>query len=133
MHEALLRLHQEVRHCRPTAVVSIAGDGSQRTYHRLISADGSTLIGAFGPDPDENRAFLSFSRTFREIGLPVPTIHAADEAAGVWLEDDLGETTLFSALEEARSREGGPFPDSALRLYRRVLDILPRFQVEGDA
>jgi aminoglycoside/choline kinase family phosphotransferase len=132
MHEALLRLHQEVRGCRPTAVVSIAGDGSQRTYHRLISADGSTLIGAFGPDPDENRAFLSFSRAFRGIGLPVPAIHAADEAAGVWLEDDLGETTLFAALEEARSREGGPFPASAHRLYRRVLDILPRFQVEGD-
>jgi aminoglycoside/choline kinase family phosphotransferase len=132
MHEALLRLHQEVRGCRPTAVVSIAGDGSQRTYHRLISADGSTLIGAFGPDPDENRAFLSFSRAFRGIGLPVPAIQAADEAAGVWLEDDLGETTLFAALEEARSREGGPFPASAHRLYRRVLDILPRFQVEGD-
>jgi len=133
MHEALLRLHRQVRGERPAAVVSIAGDGSQRTYHRLIAADGSTLIGAFGPDPDENRAFLSFTRAFRGIGLPVPAIHAADEAAGVWLEDDLGETTLFAALDEARSREGGAFPASAVDLYRRVLEILPRFQIEGDA
>ena len=133
MHDALLRLYADVRGGRPAAVVAVAGDGSQRTYHRLIAADGSTLIGAFGPDPDENRAFLSFSRAFRAIGLPVPEIHAVDEPAGVWLAEDLGETTLFAFLEEARARESGAFPASALPVYRRVLEILPRFQVEGDA
>lgn len=133
MHDALLRLYRETRGERPAAVVSLAGDGSQRTYHRLIAADGSTLIGAFGPDPDENRAFLSFSRAFRSIALPVPEIHAVDEAAGVWLEEDLGETTLFDYLEQARVREGGGFPESARAVYQRVLEVLPRFQVEGDA
>lgn len=133
MHDALLRLFREVRGGRPAAVVAVAGDGSQRTYHRLIADDGSTVIGAFSPDPDENRAFLSFSRAFRDIGLPVPAIQAVDEAAGVWLADDLGDTTLFASLEEARAREGGAFPASALPIYRRVLEILPRFQVEGDA
>lgn len=133
MHDALLRLYRDVRGGRPAAVVAVAGDGSQRTYHRLIADDGSTVIGAFGPDPDENRAFLSFSRAFRGIGLPVPAIHAVDEAAGVWLAEDLGETTLFASLEEARARDGRTFPASALAVYRRVLEILPRFQVEGDA
>jgi len=133
MHDALLRLYRETRGERPAAVVSLAGDGSQRTYHRLIAGDGSTLVGAFGPDADENRAFLSFSRAFRSIGLPVPEIHAADEAAGVWLEEDLGETSLFDFLEQARAREGGGFPASAIAVYRRVLEVLPRFQVEGDA
>lgn len=133
MHDPLLRLYGEVRGERPAAVVAVAGDGSQRTYHRLLAADGSSLIGAFGPDPDENRAFLSFSRAFRGIGLPVPEILAVDEPAGVWLAEDLGETTLFTFLEAARAREPGPFPASALPIYRRVLEILPRFQVEGDA
>ncbi|HJR52911.1 MAG TPA: RNase adapter RapZ [Gemmatimonadota bacterium] len=133
MHDTLLRLYADVRGGRPAAVVAVAGDGSQRTYHRLIAADGSTLIGAFGPDPDENRAFLSFSRAFRAIGLPVPEIHAVDESAGVWLAEDLGEITLFGFLEEARAREPGAFPASALPVYRRVLEILPRFQIEGDA
>ncbi|HET6618090.1 MAG TPA: RNase adapter RapZ [Gemmatimonadota bacterium] len=133
MHDALLRLYRETRGDRPAAVVSIAGDGSQRTYHRLIAGDGSTLIGAFGPDHDENRAFLSFSRAFRSIDLPVPAIYAVDESVGVWLQEDLGETTLFAALEEARRREGGALPVTALALYRRVLEVLPRFQVEGDA
>ena len=133
MHDALLRLYGDVRGGRPAAIEAVAGDGSQRTYHRLVAGDGSTTIGAFGPDPDENRAFLSFSRAFRGIGLPVPEIHAVDESAGVWLAEDLGETTLFAFLEEARSREHGAFPVSALPVYRRVLEILPRFQVEGDA
>ncbi|HEY7820097.1 MAG TPA: phosphotransferase, partial [Vicinamibacteria bacterium] len=133
MHDALLRLYRETRGQRPAAVVSLAGDGSQRTYHRLIAGDGSTLVGAFGPDPDENRAFLSFSRAFRSIELPVPEIHAVDETAGVWLEEDLGETSLFDFLEQARVREAGGFPASAVAVYRRVLELLPRFQVEGDA
>lgn len=133
MNDALLRLYADVRGGRPASVVVVAGDGSQRTYHRLFAEDGSTLIGAFGPDPDENRAFLSFSRAFRGIGLPVPAIHAVDEQAGVWLAEDLGETTLFAFLEEARLRKPGAFPAAALPVYRRVLEILPRFQVEGDA
>ncbi|HUF89846.1 MAG TPA: RNase adapter RapZ [Gemmatimonadota bacterium] len=133
MHDALLRLYRELRGERPAAVVAVAGDGSQRTYHRLFARDGSTSIGAFGPDPDENRAFLSFSRAFRGIGLPVPEIHATDEAAGVWIEEDLGETTLFSVLDEARARADGAFPESVLPVYRRVLELLPRFQVDGDA
>ena len=80
MHDALLRLYREARGDRPSAIVSIAGDGSQRTYHRLIAGDGSTLFGAFGPDHDENRAFLSFTRAFGSIDLPVPAIYAVDEA-----------------------------------------------------
>ena len=133
MRDALLRLYRELRGERPAAVVGVAGDGSQRTYHRLIARDGSTSIGAFGPDPEENRAFLSFSRAFRGIGLPVPEIRAVDEAAGVWIEEDLGEVTLFAALDEARARASGDFPATILPLYRRVLELLPRFQVEGDA
>jgi aminoglycoside/choline kinase family phosphotransferase len=133
MHDALLRLYRETRGERPAAVVSLAGDGSQRTYHRLIAGDGSSVIGAFGPDPDENRAFLSFSAAFRSIGLPVPEICAVEEPAGVWLEEDLGDTTLFDYLERARAGGGAGFPESALGVYRRVLEILPRFQVEGDA
>jgi aminoglycoside/choline kinase family phosphotransferase len=89
------------------------------------------VIGVHGPDPDENRAFLSFTRTFRQLGLPVPELFGTDEAHGVWLEEDLGDTTLFQALSEARQREPGVFPPAILEAYERVVEILPRFQVEG--
>ncbi|MDX1577101.1 MAG: RNase adapter RapZ [Gemmatimonadota bacterium] len=109
----------------------MAGDGSGRRYWRLVAADGTTAVGAHGPDREENRAFLSFSRTFRQIDLPVPEVYEADRDAGVWLLEDLGDTTLFDAIKDARGPGSDDFPDAVLPLYRRVLEILPRFQIEG--
>ena len=115
----------------PSDIRPVAADGSTRSYWRLTAPDGASAVGAHGPDPNENRAFLSFSRTLRELGLPVPEVYGADEGAGVWLLEDLGDTTLFDAIKEAREPGSDAFPDAALPLYRRVLEILPRFQVEG--
>jgi aminoglycoside/choline kinase family phosphotransferase len=115
----------------PTGVTRLTADGSQRVYFRLSGADPGPVIGAFGPDPEENRAFFSFTRSFRDIGLPVPELFGVDEVHGVWLEEDLGDVTLFSALSSARLREPGTFPRSMLEAYERVVQILPRFQVEG--
>ena len=119
-------------HGEPAADVRpVAADGSARRYWRLTAPDGTSAVGAHGPDPNENRAFLSYSRTLRELELPVPEVYGADEANGVWLLEDLGDTTLFDAIKEARAPGSDAFPDRVLPLYRRVLDILPRFQVEG--
>jgi aminoglycoside/choline kinase family phosphotransferase len=96
-----------------------------------LSGDGGTAIAVEGPDREENRAFLAFTRDFRAIGLPVPEVYAADEPAGVYLVEDLGDVTLFQALTAARDAEPGPFPSSLVPVYRRVLEILPRFQVAG--
>ena len=112
-------------------VAPIAMDGSARRMWRLRAFDGRTAIAVVGPDPEENRAFLSFSASFRGIGLPVPEILAVDEAAGTYLVEDLGDVTLFRALTEARAKADGAFPDAMLPVYRRVLELLPRFQVEG--
>lgn len=99
--------------------------------YRLTGTGGETAIAVVGPDPEENRAFLSYSRDFRAIGLPVPRIYAADESAGVYLEEDLGSVTLFDALNRAREAEEEEFPASAVAIFRRVLEVLPRFQVAG--
>jgi aminoglycoside/choline kinase family phosphotransferase len=115
----------------PEAVLEMAGDGSSRQYHRIRGPRGLSAIGAVGPDREENRAFLSFSDSLRQAGLPVPEIYAADASAGVWLEEDLGDTTLFDALEEARTRSSEGFPPSLVPVYERVLEWLPRFQIEG--
>jgi aminoglycoside/choline kinase family phosphotransferase len=44
--------------------------------------------------------FLEFSRHFRRHGLPVPEIYAEDLSQGAYLEEDLGDTTLFEFLGE---------------------------------
>ncbi|HEX6925859.1 MAG TPA: RNase adapter RapZ [Longimicrobiaceae bacterium] len=132
MHkETLTRLF--LRHFgeAPATILPLDGDGSARKLYRLVSRNYETAIGVYGPDAEENRAFLSYSRAFRDAGLPVPKIYEVDEEAGVYLEEDLGDTTLFDALTAARKREGGEFPASMLPVYRRVVEELPRFQVLG--
>ncbi len=61
----------------------------------------------------------------------MPDVYGYDEAASVWLQEDLGDTTLFDALVQARARDPGEFPPAMESIYRRVLTDLPRFQVEG--
>jgi aminoglycoside/choline kinase family phosphotransferase len=131
MRDAVVALFTQTFSRPPADVARLTADGSQRAYYRLTGAPPGSVIGAFGPDPDENRAFLSFSRSFRALGLPVPEIYAAGEGRGVWLEEDLGDVTLFQALAAARPAPGGELPPAMVAVYERVVDLLPRFQIEG--
>ena len=133
MKERLVQLFTERYGHRPDAILEMAADGSTRQYFRMVWGEGETLVGAVGPDHEENRAFLAFARAFREAGLPVPEIFAEDQGAGIWLEEDLGDTTLFQALMAARDRgeEEGTFPPEIEELFRKTLSVLPRFQVLG--
>jgi aminoglycoside/choline kinase family phosphotransferase len=132
VEKTLRRLFRQHFGAAPASILEIAGDGSNRLMYRLIGEEMETAIAVVGPDTEENRAFLSFTDSFRSIGLPVPEVYAADEKAGVYLEEDLGETTLFDAVSEARRQDPeAEFPAAILPVYRRVLELLPRFQVEG--
>ncbi|HVG94397.1 MAG TPA: RNase adapter RapZ [Planctomycetota bacterium] len=131
MQDSFRRLFQGRYGHDPVRAVPVAADGSQRRMVRLVGDGGATAIAVVGPDPEENRAFLSFTRAFRAIGLPVAEVQGVDAATGVYLVEDLGDTTLFAALDAARETRGGAFPPDLVPAYRRVLEALPRFQVEG--
>jgi aminoglycoside/choline kinase family phosphotransferase len=100
--------------------------GSARAIVRL-SGGGKNAVGILGPDRAENVAFLEFSRHFRRHGLPVPEIYAVDLEHGAYLEEDLGDTTLFDFLGAHRS--GDAVAPDVVGAYRRVVAELPRFQV----
>ena len=132
MKERLIQLFSERVGHRPDAILEMAADGSTRRYFRLLWDGHRTMVGAIGPDHEENRAFLSFARSFRDLGLPVPEIFAEDRESGVWLEEDLGDTTLFQALTRAKAEgEEGTFPEKGVQLLEGALSILPRFQIQG--
>lgn len=95
-----------------------------RLTGRAVSAIG--VVHAVG---EENRAFLEFSRHFRRHGLPVPEIYGEDLKQGAYLEEDLGDTTLFHFLSEHRS--GDSIAAQAVEAYRKTVAVLPRFQVEA--
>lgn len=132
MQQIFKRLFRQKFGKNPATILPLDGDGSQRQMARLVGDALETAIAVVGPDREENRAFLSYTRDFRSIGLPVPEIYAADEKAGVYLEEDLGETTLFDAIAAARRDDpSADFPTAMIPVYQRVVELLPRFQVEG--
>ena len=102
--------------------------GSGRIIVRLAGA-GQRAIGILYPVREENVAFLEFSRHFRRHGLPVPEIYAEDLDQGAYLEEDLGDTTLFEFLSANRS--GDTIAPPVVEAYRKVVAMLPRFQVEA--
>jgi aminoglycoside/choline kinase family phosphotransferase len=102
--------------------------GSGRRIVRLAS-EGLSAIGILYDVREENVAFLEFSRHFRSHGLPVPEIYAEDLNHGAYLEQDLGDTTLFEFL--SRNRAGEEIAPAAIEGYRKALATLPRFQIEA--
>src|SRR6202142_1795245 len=102
--------------------------GSGRKIIRL-SSDHISAIGILYPVREENIAFLEFSGHFRRHGLPVPEIYAEDLSHGAYLEEDLGDTTLFEFL--SANRTGAVVGPDAIEAYRKVVAVLPRFQVEA--
>jgi len=102
--------------------------GSGRNIFRLTNQK-HTAIGILYGVREENVAFLEFSRHFRRHGLPVPEIYAEELSDDAYLEEDLGDTTLFEFL--SRNRAGINIAPEAIEAYRRVVAVLPRFQVEA--
>ena len=103
--------------------------GSDRKYYRIIGKS-KRAIGVFNEDIKENIAFLTFSKHFHNVGLSVPEIYGQELDKNIYLEQDLGDETLFSFLEKERQKSG--FSAKIIDMYRQVVDELPRFQIVGN-
>jgi aminoglycoside/choline kinase family phosphotransferase len=128
--DVLKELFERHFHSLPERIEPLQGDlgGSGRKIVRL-TANKLSAIGIVYGVREENVAFLEFSRHFRRHGLPVPEIYAQDLDRGAYLEEDLGDTTLFEFL--SKNRSGEDIAASVVDAYRRVVAILPRFQVQA--
>src|SRR5580698_817824 len=126
--DALKRLFEQHFHTPAEHVRPLQGQlgGSGRNIIRLAGS-GHTAVGILYSVREENLAFLEFSRHFRRHGLPVPEIYAEDLGHGAYLEEDLGDTSLFEFLSANRS--GDVIAPDVVEAYRKVVAELPRFQV----
>ena len=114
----------------PERIVPLSPHGSSRKYYRITDR-GNTVIGVNNDDRKENIAFLTFSRHFNKHGLPVPEIYEVDLENGLFLQQDLGDDTLYTELTAFTNKEG--FSGRLTDMYRRVLDYLPGFQITAGA
>jgi len=128
--EVLKKLFEDHFHAPPERTVPLQGElgGSGRKIVRLATEKVSA-IGILYAVREENAAFLEFSKHFLRHGLPVPEIYAEDLSHGAYLEEDLGDTTLFEFL--SKNRTGETIAPEVIDTYRKVVAILPRFQVEA--
>ncbi|MDR5904614.1 aminoglycoside phosphotransferase family protein [Franzmannia qiaohouensis] len=118
-----------------------AGDASFRRYYRLRLPDGTTRMLMDAPPAQEDSApFLRIAEQWRDAGLPVPRVHAADLEQGFLELDDLGDAplnarlsdaayddaeTLLDALQNQAPLDGLPAYDAAL--LGRELDLFPEW------
>lgn len=128
--DILSQLFQQHFHSPVSRVQPLQGQlgGSGRRIIRLHGVN-QTAIGILYNVREENLAFLEFSRHFHRHGLPVPEIYAEDLNQGAYIEEDLGDTTVFDFLSTNRS--GSSVAPKAVDLYRQALATLPRFQIEA--
>src|SRR6266853_4513915 len=128
--DVLKKLFEEHFHASPEHIQPLQGElgGSGRKIIRL-AGERLSAIGIHYAVREENVAFLEFSRHFRRHGLPVPEICIDDLAEGAYLEQDLGDTTLFQFL--TKNRDGNTISPEVVDAYRKAISALPRFQIQA--
>ena len=109
----------------------IAGEGSNRRYYRLMPCDiaRKPLIGVIGENKEENAAFIYLSRHFSAMELNVPAVMAVSPDGMMYIEQDLGDNSLFKEIKN--SIACGVFGDKEMRLLCKTIKALPRLQMEG--
>lgn len=109
--------------------LAIGAGGSSRRYFRLIGAT-KHCVGAVADDIRENEAFFAFSRHLHAKGMPVPELYAVADDRRHYLQQDLGDQTLYGLLFD-KKRQGGGFDAEMLALYRQALADLAAIQQAG--
>lgn len=120
-------LFENVAGCRAVSVVKLSGDGSNRSYYRMCAGDVS-LIGVVGTCVEENAAFVAMSERFLACGVDAPRVLAVSACGLCYVQEDLGDVSLFAYMKE--SRDAGCFLGKDVDMLCRVMSVLPRIQFD---
>ncbi len=105
-------------------IETIPQSGGDRVYRRIKTGNDS-FIAASNYNIKENEAFLYFSRHFKMAGCPVPEIYVVNDNKTLYLQQDMGTTSLLNILET----EG--YSDHVYALFKKSLKALAHLQVKG--
>lgn len=110
-------------------IVELSAAGSNRKYFRL-KGERSTFIGAWGDSLDENKAFCKIAEHFSAKGLNVPKVLAYAEDFSCYLQEDLGDQSLFDCIEQTRT-SSNDFPQKTKSYLQKTIQHLPKMQFDG--
>lgn len=101
--------------------VSLTSDASTREYFRIHWQDERAVACVY---PEAfvagDQTFLDVSGLFRSNGLPVAEIMDYDEALGVIVQEDLGDTILRDVLAASDAAEKETLLNAAISLIARI-------------
>lgn len=123
----LNQLYRSYTGCAASDITELPSSGSNRRYFRISGLQ--TLIGVSGTSLEENRAFIYMSDHFRQKGLPVPQVLCHSDDCAFYLQEDLGDTLLFNAIE--KGRRSSSFDENEKELLRKTIALLPVVQFVG--
>ena len=110
-------------------VEALTPAGSNRQYVRITTAD-SSYIGVIGTSEKENKAFLSFANSFAAIGLNTPRVLAQTDDNQVYIQQDLGNQSLFELID--KDNRDGCLSADTVSLIKQSLCSLAWLQTEAD-
>ncbi len=126
----LVRLYTTWANEEPSHVVKLEEAGSNREYYRIYTQQGTSVIGVVGTSIDENHAFLYLTQHFTQRQLPVPQLLVQSEDKLRYIQTDLGNRSLFSAIKGGREA-GGRYNQKEKQLLINTIRELPNIQVRG--
>jgi aminoglycoside/choline kinase family phosphotransferase len=116
-------------------IVALTPDASTREYFR-IPWDRGTAIAAVYPDPfdPDVHPYLDVTRLFLECGLPVPKVFDVSGAAGIIVQEDLGDRQLCQVFETATDEECENLIEQAIEIMARIQAATPKaFELDSIA
>ena len=125
--ENLQKLYQQYTGVPAEEIIEMPASGSNRRYFRLTGVQ--SLIGVYGTSVEENEAFLYMAEHFKKKNLPVPQVRCVSEDKLFYLQEDLGDTLLFHAIEKGRITNS--FSEEEKELLRKTIRLLPSIQFAG--
>ena len=118
-------LYKQVTGVEPAGITELPSSGSNRRYFRLTGE--RTMIGVIGTCIEENEAFLYMAKHFASKNLPVPEVYAHSDDRMAYVQQDLGDTLLFNAIEKGRKTT--VFSEEEKAYCRRLSASFPTFSL----
>src|SRR5712691_10963987 len=112
---------------RKTEIVPLTPDASTREYFRIPWKRGSAVAAVYpAPFDAAVHPYLDITRLFLESRLPVPEVHDVDGAAGIIVQEDLGDRQLFQVFASASDEEREGLLETAIEIIAQIQAATPK-------